>query len=157
MTNMTFTRNSAGTFGGGIFADNVAILEDKSSNFEGNKAGQGGSAIYASSVASVDLEDSNILENSVESMDYGGAVMTNDADNVTMESVTMDHNSAGGSGAALWLTGAQILNLTSVNMRHNTADKNGGAIYASGISEKVSLVLLMTAPKKSSLNPHELQ
>ena len=161
VTNVTFSRNEAGTYGGygGAIRALFGSLDVSASEFDGNRANQvggaisiqvpasitgstftrnsaqSGGAIYQLPGAALSIGSSTLVGNNAT---FGGALFSSGP--VTLTHVTLSGNTAEGDGGGI--SSANSLSLSNSAVSSNTAGRDGGGIQiSSGAAALTNLTL----------------
>lgn len=128
LTKCLISGNSAGNFGGGVFASVVEVKIDDC-EISGNFAQKGPGGALCLMAGPITIKDSKILNNTVE-VGVGGALFTDLAE-TTIKNTLIDGNAAGEGGGALH-NNVGNMTLTNCTLTHNAttgATSPGGAVY----------------------------
>jgi predicted outer membrane repeat protein len=127
-TDCTFTNNSSGAGGGGMYSFSVDQPILTRCTFTNNESGAGGGMYFETSYAT--LVQCNFNENTAPT---GGGMMIAKWSFPTFQQCTFEHNEApalSGGAISCWQSGPLIQQCT---FRENTAGLDGGALYVGGV------------------------
>lgn len=128
--NTTVSKNSAGNYGGGIFANMNTTLNITDATITENSASSGG-GIYLMMNAEATLNNANITNNKGTSASSkgGGIYMSNSGKNVKITGGEISGNSGVQEGGGIYLYEG-ILSLKDATIVDNSATNDGKSIYA---------------------------
>lgn len=138
----------AGGSGGGVF--NVGKLEVSNSTFSGNSAGDNGGGIYNGQGSFLSVNNSTFSGNSAPG-GLGGAIYTDDVSNADVTNSTFSGNSAA-EGGGIYNGGSSPLGVTYSTFSKNSASAGtgiGGAVSnedAAGAATTLSSTILAGGP-----------
>ena len=132
--------NTTYNTGGGIYSYHHSILNLDYVEMTGNKAESGGSggAILSQDYSELTIDNSLITDNYAR-YEAGGVGAYNNTDTATISNTTIADNQAGRHGGGLYLNGTNVL--TDVIINNNKAVEYGGgvALYGHSTLERVSV------------------
>ncbi len=129
--NCSFTGNSAGMGGGGVWAGALGggAATIQNSTISGNSSGGPGGGIFLSADGTATIEDNTISGNSAVS---GGGVYAyaSQLGSITIQRGTISGNSAGTSGGGISVDSSGATAIEDTIVSGNTASSGGDGIYA---------------------------